>query len=194
MRLLQWETYLNAGTGSRLAGDINAGLVQKHRVLDNGEPQTGAADFLGAALVYPVEALKDPVSILFWNADACIPDGQDNRRILTGNRYGDVSAGLIVLDGIVCKIIHNAPQQLRYAPQLDVFSLQAQDYILFACEMLQAAGDLAGDLVQVCGFPLVAVSFIQTGEIDDILYPASEALSSRKWIAEAFSVHGRHWR
>ena len=46
-------------------------------MFDDGEAEAGAAHLFGVALVYAVEALEDPVQVLFGNPDPAVPDSQD---------------------------------------------------------------------------------------------------------------------
>ena len=59
-----------------LAFQPDAGVVDAGNVLDDGQPQPGAASGLAPALIDPVEALEHAGLGFFRDADAVVLDGQ----------------------------------------------------------------------------------------------------------------------
>ena len=91
------ERYGDGGADAHGALQRDLGVMALGHVLDDGEPQTGAAGGTAVAFVYPVEPLKDPLLMLRGNADAGVADG--DAVILQG--YGDGAVDPVIADGIV---------------------------------------------------------------------------------------------
>ena len=71
-------------------------------VLDDSQTQTSAAGGLAAALVHPVEALKDAGLRLLRDADAIVLHGQSAVTVPGAGRDDlDLAAGTVVADGVV---------------------------------------------------------------------------------------------
>ena len=89
-----------------LAFQPNTGVVDAGNVLDDGQPQPGAASGLTPALIDPVEPLEHAGLGFFRDADAIVLDGQGAVPIpCAGGDELDLSAGAVVPDGVVAKVL-----------------------------------------------------------------------------------------
>lgn len=104
---LHWECYCDCCTASDFAVHLNMGVMDHRRVLDDGQAQSGAAHFLGMALIHPIEPLKNAIQMLMGDADSGIPDS--NGMIPHGD--GDAAARAVILDGIIAEIINHGVHQ-----------------------------------------------------------------------------------
>ena len=66
------ERHLDGGAAADLALQVDAGVVQQGDMLDDGQPQAGAAGGLAAAFIHAVEPLKHAGLAVLGDADAVI--------------------------------------------------------------------------------------------------------------------------
>ena len=66
------ENHPNSGAHTLLALDLQISRQIVGSVLDDGQPQAGAAQFLGVTFVHPVKPLKYSSQLLLRDADAGI--------------------------------------------------------------------------------------------------------------------------
>lgn len=95
------------GEGGALAGNavhLHSAVVVEDGVLDDGQPQPGAAGRLGVALVYPVEPLEYAALVLRGDADAGVGHGDHRVAAVAGDGDGDGAAVAVVLDGVVAEV------------------------------------------------------------------------------------------
>ena len=113
MDVLQTATLTYDGS----AGIISyAGVVDAGNVLDNSQPQTGAAGGLAPALIHPVEAFEHAGLRIFRDADAVILDGQGTMAVPgAGGDELDLAAGSIVADGVVAQVLAQLIQLIPVA-------------------------------------------------------------------------------
>ena len=64
----------DGGANIYFAFQLDAGVVDAGNVLDNSQPQTGAAGGLAPALIHPVKPLKNLFLFLFSNAFTSVVD------------------------------------------------------------------------------------------------------------------------
>ena len=85
-------------------------------MLDNSQPQTGAAGGLASALIHPVEAFEHAGLRIFRNADAVILDGQGTMAVPgAGGDELDLAARAIVADGVVAQVLAQLIQLIPVA-------------------------------------------------------------------------------
>src|SRR3984957_19585454 len=84
--------------------DPGLAAVSLNDMFDYGQPQPRAALLARAGAVHAVEALEDAAQRIGRNAGAVV--GHEDLRLVPGvaRADGHASAGLAVLDGIVCQV------------------------------------------------------------------------------------------
>ena len=85
---------------AHLALQVNGAAVQRHDMLDDGQPQSGTARLPGASFVHPVEPFKYPVLGFRRDADAGVRDSDGHRIIHIFHQYIYISTGMIIFDAI----------------------------------------------------------------------------------------------
>ena len=89
-----------------LAFQLDAGVVNPGNVLDDGQPQAGAAGGFAPALIHPVKALKHTGLRFFRDADAVVFHGEGAVAVPgAGGNDLDFAAGAVVADGVVAQVL-----------------------------------------------------------------------------------------
>src|SRR5699024_3575748 len=89
----------DGGAHPGLAVQMDAGAVDAGDLLDDGKAEAGAAGGLAAALVHPVEPLKDAALRLFRDADAVVLHREIGAALPGAARLQqDPAAGAVVAD------------------------------------------------------------------------------------------------
>lgn len=106
----------DGGANVHFAFQLDAGVVDAGNVLDNSQPQTGAAGGLAPALIHPVEAFEYAGLRVFRDTDAVILDGQGTMAVPgAGGDELDLAAGAIVADGVVAQVLAQLIQLIPVA-------------------------------------------------------------------------------
>ena len=106
--------------------DTDLRAVDHSGVFDDGEAQTGAAHFVGVALVDPVETLEDPVQVLGRNADSIVRDSEFCFVAGVADGHEDIAAFFAIVNGVAAQVVDNAVQNLGHAVHDRTLSLDYQ--------------------------------------------------------------------
>ena len=86
-------------------------VVRQNNVFDDGEAETGSAQFAAAGFVNPVEAFEDAVVLLFGDSTAVIADADEDMILLLFAVDADRFDGGTVFDRVVDQIGHRTVGQ-----------------------------------------------------------------------------------
>ena len=209
------EDHGNGRADVHFAFQLDAGVVDAGNVLDDGQPQTGAAGRLASALVHAVEPFKNAGLGFFWNADAVVLHGQGT--VAVPRARGDelnLAAGVIVADGVVAQVLAQLIQQAAAAKDRGTFADVGQgDEGLLRVDLL-ALDAFLGNVQQIDRLHLGRIvafgDVVQMGQLQNIVdqldHPAGfymdlpaklrhiggsqSVLRSRKCSSAAFSARG----
>ena len=106
-------------------------------MLDDGQPQAGAAAHPGIRHIHAVEALRQAQQMLRRNADAAIRDFQQAAFGVRAPAHVDVAAFRAVLDGVGQQIGASAVQLLLNAQQADAGCRRTLDAVIFPSQAAQ---------------------------------------------------------
>ena len=140
-----------------------------HRVLDDGQSQTGAAAGSGMALVHPVEPLEHPALMLRRDADAGVGHGQRRAVGGRGEVHGDAAVGNVVLDGVVAKVIEDLGQQTPHAADGDSLAGDGESHVFGGSRVVKGGDGLLRQRPQRHAFGGQLHALVQLGQADDIL-------------------------
>ena len=139
-------------------------------MLDDRQTEAGAADLLGMALVYAVEALEDAFLIRLRDADTGIGDRKD--RLLTGaaHLHTDFAVFLIILNRIVAEIIEHFLNDHRNAVHRCRIALKRHGDMLALRSGGKLLLDIARNLIEIKRQDFFGKAFvIKARQPDDIL-------------------------
>ena len=105
----------DGGANVHFAFQLDAGVVDAGNVLDNSQPQTGAAGGLAPALIHSVEAFEHAGLRILRDADAVILDGQGTMAVRVQEVMSWPCRGAIVADGVVAQILAQLIQLIPVA-------------------------------------------------------------------------------
>ena len=102
-----------------------------YNMLDNGQSQAAAGNRLGAAGIDAVKALKYAFLLIFRDADACVPDDEQDPVFLGADGHIHMTAGPVIFHGIVDEIHDDFPKPSRFAPYRHLFQFAMDCDLLF---------------------------------------------------------------
>lgn len=145
-------------------------------VLDDGQPQSRAADLLAAALVHAVEALEYALLILRRNTYAVVRDSHDGASVRHFCPRPDVSARVVVLDAVFQQVRQHLFQQGMVAGnQHRVISAGADAYL----RILRGGRELLDAVLN------------QRGQIDGVTSPRTPSSRRDRRMMSSISVSRR---
>ncbi len=146
-------------------------------MLDDGKPQTGAAQPAAAAFVDAVEALEHALLRLFRDADAGVRDRQDHAAVLRPHKDVRTAALHVVFDCVVQQVQHQLRHAVGVRVQKAVVPLHPDGDLLFLRLHRERFGDLAGNHQQADA-PAVYLRRprLQLGELEDVADQADHPL------------------
>ena len=103
-RRAQREHRAERAAAPELALDLQARLVARQHVLDDGQPQPGAAGAARAAAVDPVEAFGEPRDVLRLDADAGVAHGERRLAVRASPSDLDLAALRRVAHGVADQV------------------------------------------------------------------------------------------
>lgn len=101
--------------------DGDATFVRLDNVLDDGQPQSGSAEFSATGLIDAVEAFKQTGEVLLGDAAAAVTNVYEQFGLIAAGFDPDFGAGVAVLDGIVHEIDDGLFEQGRIDASPEVF-------------------------------------------------------------------------
>ena len=148
-----------------LRPDPHVAAVVLHRVLDDAEPEPGAAGVAAAGVIDAEEALEHAVALVFGDADALIGDGDLDNPVGVGHADADPRAVGRVLDRVRDQVVNGGDEQLLVTEDLGAGSCRRDQ---------RDAVRLGGDPVAVDGLcdDRVDVDLLCRGERLRRLQPA----------------------
>ena len=93
------------------------------------KPKACAAGLLRAALVHSVEALKDALLLVLWNADAVVLDREDCLAAELVYRHIYCAALVVVADSILTEILDKLREKLPVAAHHTVSTVKIECYV-----------------------------------------------------------------
>ena len=106
-------------------------------MLDNGKPQSGAADLFGTAFVHPVKPFKYPQLGILRDANAVILYGQANLLCLFLQADPDRTAGAVVFNGVFTQVIYHFTEHGILTQNGRNIALQLHGNTSFLCHWFQ---------------------------------------------------------
>lgn len=97
------EGELDTGALAGLAFGMDVSAVKQDDVLDDGEPETGAAALAGTALIDAVETLEDMGQVFLGDPHPIVLDGAEDPFFILGELKADLNPGKLagISKGIV---------------------------------------------------------------------------------------------
>src|SRR5712691_8621268 len=115
---LRRKAHREAAACTRLAVDVEARLVARDSVLDDGQAQSRAAGFARAAAVDAVEALGQPRQMLRRDAGAGVLDGERRAAVVFPPMDGHFAAWRRVPDRVADEVAERAGELAFRAQQI----------------------------------------------------------------------------
>lgn len=144
--------------------------MQLHYMLYYRKPKACAAGLLRAALVYSVEALKDALLLILWDAYAVVLDRENclATELVYRHIYG--AALIVVADSILAEILNELREKLPVASYHTVSAVKIECYFSLLGIHLQIFHAVLDQTVQIKLFKaLLRLAGIKLRELYDII-------------------------
>lgn len=161
------------GDGGAAAGgavDVYAAVVALDDVLDNGQAQaTAGGGFTAVAGVHAIKAFKKAGLHVFGDAGAVVADGDEDFLLFFHDGDVHVSAGDVVLDGVVHQVAEHVRQEDGVAvngrPCVDGGQVDTG----FVGDRLEPVHDLVDDILQGDAGIAVQLALFNGGQAHDVV-------------------------
>ena len=108
-------------------------MVDHCRVLNDGQPQSGAANLLGAAFIHPIKPFKNPLPTFLRYSDAGIGDRYANILGIITYLHLYAAACAIIFDCIIAKIEDHAVKHRWNTIYHSRLSPQSKGHVRLGC-------------------------------------------------------------
>ena len=143
--------------------------MNHNRVFNDRQAKTCSANLFAAALIHTIKTLKNTFLIRFRNAYSCIFYRQYGAMLFLRNRNNYIASGMVILDRIITKVIHNAVQQLWDCFYGRTFSTNINRNIHLRSSSLQRIDSIFCNTIQIAVLPLhINIATVQLCQINNI--------------------------